>query len=199
MCTYFTLNTPNQQPPYIAARSTENGTRFHSKMMFKMKTHVYCQKLPDSLTGGPTDQQPQWVGQLSQWMGKYAFVGMNDCPFPTLNTDDIAAHGMNTAGLVAGALTLIESEYQDPATIATTDTVILFPYLVNWLLSNFATCEEIKNALNGSVKIINPDPEYTEQNKAILLHFPVSDATGQSIVIEVLNGQIKVSNNIRYG
>ncbi|NQZ07378.1 MAG: linear amide C-N hydrolase, partial [Algicola sp.] len=34
---------------------------------------------------------------------------------------------------------------------------------------------------------------------AILSHFPVSDATGQSIGIEVLNGQIKVSYNNNYG
>jgi penicillin V acylase-like amidase (Ntn superfamily) len=64
-----------------------------------------------------------------------------------------------------------------------------------WVLGNFKTAEEVKQALtNGSIEIWVPDSAL-DPNTPLPLHYAINDKTGGSIVVEFLNGKTNVYDN----
>lgn len=118
------------------------------------------------------------------WTGKYNVVGLNARDLPIL-TD-----GMNDQGLSTGQLWLPTSKYQeisDPAKGLTVDRFAM------WLLSSFATVDEVCDALSVKKAVEVGAPAFLDD--LLPIHFPVHDASGKSIVIEFIDHQMMVHPN----
>lgn len=99
---------------------------------------------------------------------------------------------MNEKGLAGGALyfpdfaSYTAPEKADPSTA-------LAPWeFLSWVLSNFSTVAEVKAAIDKAVIVDLPAPMV---NFTLPFHFPIHDATGASIVIEPIDGKLKVYDN----
>ena len=122
------------------------------------------------------------------WNNPYGFVGVDAAGLP------YATDGMNEAGLTVGALFFPGfAEYQQPSadqqpmTISSVD-------LVNYLLGNFKTVEEVRQAMPNVRVVRNADIE-KEFGMPVPLHHVVTDATGASIVIEYTKGTLAIFDN----
>ncbi|WP_339862956.1 linear amide C-N hydrolase [Thalassospira alkalitolerans] len=168
MCTNFQVNVPKQG--YINGRSMEFGIELESKFFFRKAGHTYDQKI--------------WGPKYGlSWQGKYGFVAMNVLNLP------IVTDGMNTQGLSTGNLWLPGTEYQ---TITDPQKGLSIDNFSAWILSNFADCDEVKSALNA--KQVQVGTSKFLQH-LLPLHFPIHDAKGNCIVIEFINGEMKIHDN----
>lgn len=125
-------------------------------------------------------------GSGLKWKGKYGYVGMNAFHLPMM------ADGMNEKGLGFGALYLPgETKYQDVPADGSAKALsnALFG---DWVLSNFATVEEVKAALDDVTVWGQSMPQF---GSFIPLHFTIHDKTGKSIVIEYVGGKAHVYDN----
>lgn len=169
-CTDFTI--PHKEGIVIAARSMEFGVNFRSHVIIRPRGITHQTTAPNGEPG------------LS-WTSKYGFVAANVFEM------DLAVDGVNEAGLSCGLLWMIGTEYQQ---VEPGEESIALPAheLGNWLLGNFATVDEVKEAIQ-KIKVWGHDvPELRMEPP---LHFPVHDANGNSIVIEYVKGNLKVHDN----
>jgi len=117
------------------------------------------------------------------WNNPYGFVGVNAAGLP------YATDGMNEAGLTVGALFFPGfAEYQQPSGDQQSTTISSVD-IVNYLLGNFATVEEVRQAM-PKVRVVRN----TEIEKAfggpIPLHHVVTDASGASIVKQLASTMV---------
>ncbi len=168
-CTSFRLQS--QDGAWITGRSMEFEMDLKSQVMLVPRGHLLTATRPD-LKPGMT------------WTAKHGFLGINALGL------DIAADGMNEAGLSVGALFLPGfAEYQPfPAdgkhAVSNVD-------LANWLLSQFATVDEVRAALPKLTvyELILP------QAGPLPLHWTIHDAAGGSLVVEYLGGKLHIHDN----
>ncbi len=169
----------------------ENAEPMNSKLIFRPAEYEYVQTLSKfDIDGKPVTLKYECDFQNigKRWKGTYGFIGMN------VERTGILAHGMNTEGLTVGAMTLLETQYQEIPNI-TDENIISYPYLVIWILSQYRTCDEVKNNLHKEL-VINP---YIDVPEGLLFHFPVNDSFGGSIVIEFIGGKMTISDNTNVG
>jgi choloylglycine hydrolase len=122
------------------------------------------------------------------WSNAYGYVGINPAGYP------YATDGMNEAGLVVGALFYPGfAEYQQPDASQQAITLSSMD-MVNYLLGNFKTVEEIRTALPKLRVVRNSDLEKAFGTE-LPLHHTVTDATGASIVIEYTKGVLTIFDN----
>jgi choloylglycine hydrolase len=122
------------------------------------------------------------------WNNPYGFVGVNAAGLP------YATDGMNEAGLTVGALFFPGfAEYQQPSADLQSTTISSVD-IVNYLLGNFKTVEEVRQAMPNVRVVRNADIE-NEFGTPVPLHHVVTDATGASIVIEYTNGTLAIFDN----
>lgn len=122
----------------------------------------------------------------AQWKTRYGFVGVMSFGQP------FVSDGMNEKGLAGGALYFPDFAGYTPPAQAGTRTALAPWEVVSWVLSNFATVAEVKAALADVAIIDLPAPMV---NFTLPFHFPFHDATGASIVIEPVDGKLKVYDN----
>ncbi len=123
------------------------------------------------------------------WNNPYGFVGVNAAGLP------YATDGMNEEGLTVGVLFFPGfAEFQQPSA-AQQSTTISSVDLANYLLGNFKTTEEVRQAIPKIRVVRNADIE-KEFGTPLPLHHIVTDATGASIVIEYTkNGTLAIFEN----
>jgi len=122
------------------------------------------------------------------WTSRYAVVGVMSFGQP------FVSDGMNEKGLVGGGLYLPDFVgYASPKGADPQSSLAPWEFLT-WVLSNFATVQEVKEAVSDN-KISIIDLPAPIVNFVLPLHFALTDATGASIVIESLNGKLKVYDN----
>lgn len=121
------------------------------------------------------------------WKTKYGAVGL-DC------YDVVAfADGMNEKGLAAGVFYLPGfTQYQKVSPAEQGKS--LAPWEIPlWILTNFATVEEVKTAISkikvwpGVIPSLSKNP--------LPLHFITTDKSGQSLVIEYVKGKLHLYDN----
>ena len=170
-CTSFLLRTSDGGAVY--GRTMEFGFRLTSEAIVVPRQFAYTATGP----GG----KPGLV-----WSSKYGAVGLNAFGLPVL-TD-----GMNEKGLAGGILYFPGyAGYADPATTDAAKALAPWEFLT-WALTSFATVAEVKAALAG-VAII----DVAQPNLGITppFHYTLHDASGASIVVEPVNGALKVYDN----
>ncbi len=160
----------------IYARTMEWGASdLKSEMMLAPHSITFSSDLDEGKTG-------------AQWKNQYGFVGVN--------ADGLAyaTDGMNEAGLTVGALFFPGfAKYQEVKAdeLATTISNV---DLVNYILGNFKTVDEVRTAMRKIRVVRNAEIE-KEFGTPLSLHYVVSDATGASIVIEYMDGQLSLTDN----
>lgn len=122
-----------------------------------------------------------------EWVSKYGSVIASG--YDISSTD-----GVNEKGLAANLLWLVESEYPEP----TKDKKMLsISAWAQYVLDNFATVEEAVDALSKEEFIVVTDKVPGETRNATL-HLSISDATGDSAIIEYIKGKQVIHHDRKY-
>lgn len=119
------------------------------------------------------------------WNAKYGVVGMNAAGMP------IIVDGMNEKGLAAGALLFPGFAGYEPSDPAKANTTMAQYEVITWILSNFATVDEVREGIKGIRVCEASAPEFGP----IPLHYVVHDAKGDCIVIEHVKGKMNLYDN----
>lgn len=117
---------------------------------------------------------------------KYGATGANGLGLPIL------VDGINEKGLAAGMLFFPGlAEFQDVGPADAANSIASYE-MATYILTQFATVDEVKA---GMPKIkVNRAPQSTFK-MAVPLHVTVHDASGKSIVIEYVGGQLQITDN----
>ncbi|MDJ1157263.1 choloylglycine hydrolase family protein [Chelatococcus sp. SYSU_G07232] len=171
-CTSFLLKAADGSPVY--GRTMEYGIDLKSSVIIIPRGQPYVATGP---AGGPG----------LKWSSKYAVVGMSAFGKPGV------ADGMNEKGLAGGNLYFPGfAGYADPAKADPARSIAGAEFLT-WVLTSFATVAEVKAALAGVEVIDAPVAELG--GIAPPFHFALHDASGASIVIEPIDGKLRVYDN----
>src|SRR5438128_4435036 len=121
-----------------------------------------------------------------KWKAKYASVGANGVGLPVL------FDGLNEKSPAAGTFYIPTSARYMPYTAADAGKTIAQWEVGSWILENFASVEEVKANIGN---IVVPAVVFGEWGFAPEAHYIVHDASGKSIVIEYVGGQLNVHEN----
>src|SRR5215469_8667772 len=120
------------------------------------------------------------------WVAKYGSVAVSGYEAGT--TD-----GMNEAGLVANLLYLAESDYGKPDPARPPMSISLW---AQYALDNFATVAEAVDVLGKEpFQIIAPP---LPNGKPLTIHLSLSDASGDSAILEYLDGKLVIHHARSY-
>lgn len=173
-CTGITLKTKDNKQ--IQARTIEWGENvLKSNIIITPRNYKYQAIMPKGENG-------------YSWNGHYGFVGAS------LVDDNYIGEGVNEVGLSAGMFFFphygsLSKYLPEKASESITDM-----NLVSWILSNFSTVDEVKRAIK-KIRIV-PVMVFDDGNVSPTAHWRVSDAKGNNIVIEIVNGgEVKIYDN----
>jgi choloylglycine hydrolase len=125
-----------------------------------------------------------------KWTSKYGSVAL----IQTADGQSATADGMNEKGLVANLLYLTETKY--PKRDVKIKGMASSTYL-QYLLDSFATVAEAVEALNKNEFQIVPVPIPNSEHLPTM-HISLSDATGDSAIIEFLDGKTVIHHSKAY-
>jgi len=171
-CTSIRIKTEDGLVFY--ARTFEGGVDFQNGMAVVPKGTVYHGTLPDNTPKG------------LEWTTKYGMVGMTAFNMP------LFSDGLNEKGLVVANLMFpgyAEYESFDPKKANIT---LSHFELATWLLSNFATVAEVRQAI-GKVQVC--EGPIVVAGFILPLHFAVHDSQGDCLVIEYVKGKLHTFDN----
>ena len=122
------------------------------------------------------------------WISKYGSVVASGYDVST--TD-----GVNEKGLSANLLWLAESEY--PQSVSKGQQAISISIWAQYMLDNFATVDEAVKQLEKQPLIVLTDT-VPGQKRLATLHLSLSDASGDSAIIEYIKGKQVIHHDRRY-
>jgi len=172
-CTDFRIKAADGT--VMVTRSLEFAEAFQSNLRSSPRNRVFNTIAPDGKAG------------LS-WKTKYGYVYLDGLGV------DIAVDGMNEAGLSFEELYLPGlAEYQ---TVTADQDAKALPYssFGDWILGNFRTIDEVRQALPSVVIFANKLPGLGDT--IFPVHFSIFEASGKGIVIEYIAGKLHVYDNI---
>jgi len=117
------------------------------------------------------------------WTNKYGFLGID-----AYSLKNCYVEGFNEKGLAFDALMFTGAKYQ-PSKPGKFVTISNFG---SWIMGNFATVEEVKEALP---KVNVAGTNLKAAGGDLYMHIAVHDASGKNLVIEFINGEVKVYDN----
>jgi choloylglycine hydrolase len=126
-------------------------------------------------------------GQGLSYKAKYASVGVY------CFDQQILMDGVNEQGLSAAIFYFPGYAKYTPLTKENQKKALAPTEFVNWVLSQFATLEEVKDGVDSVVVVPTVDPEWGKQSPP--MHYIVYDRSGKSLVIEPLEGRLKMFDN----
>lgn len=123
-----------------------------------------------------------------EWTSKYGSV-------ITSGYDITTTDGVNEKGLVANLLWLVESEY--PSAQNADKPLLSISLWAQYILDNYATVAEAVAALEKEPFIIVTDAVPGE-NRLATLHLAISDASGDSAIVEYIGGKQVIHHSREY-
>jgi len=110
---------------------------------------------------------------------------------------DIAtAEGMNEAGLVANLLWEVEATYPEDDGVTPRVSLAVFP---QYLLDRFATvADAVTDLRENPVQVATGDVPVGPPGRAATVHVSLSDATGDSAIIEFIDGEMVIWHDRAY-
>lgn len=169
MCTRATYLGPENT--IITGRSMDWKEDIHSNIyIFPCGINRKGAKISDTIT----------------WTSKYGSV-------ITTGYDMATADGMNEKGLVANLLYLTESSYDR---INDSRPVMGLSIWTQYVLDNFATVSEAVEILKKDSFRIDAPP--TPNGEPSRMHLAISDSTGNSAIIEYIEGKIVIHQGKEY-
>jgi choloylglycine hydrolase len=174
-CTYVFLKAKDGST--VSVRSMEFYDRVGAQLQMIPRGTSYASEAPKGAKG-------------LQWKSKFGVVAIS-----ALGKKNLLADAGNEKGLYITTLWFADTRYPD---IKPGDAVIDVQNFVAWVAGNFATVEELKQAL-VKVKVYGYPEEGFNQGQVVPVHWPVTDAGGNSVVLEYIDGQLKVWDNQKNG
>ena len=169
----------------LRVKTTDGGIFYARTMEFPTSPQVVAAVFPKGTVMHGT--LPDGKDGGLAWTTKYGFVGMRDYGPP------IVSDGMNEKGLVVGMLLFPGfAVYQSFDQALAAKTIANFD-MANWMLSNFATVDEVREGLK-TVRVCEA-PLPLPGGGSLPLHYAVHDAKGGCLVVEYTEGQLKVYDN----
>ena len=164
----------------ITGRSMDWPYSFHS--------HLYA------VPAGSTQEGAGGVNSLT-WTRKYGAIEVAGTTDPSGPIDGVF-YGMNTTGLVANLLYLGESDFGP----APTDNRrrLSFAGWVDYVLTSFATVNEVVDAFTNPAIYIVPINFGPGGAAHPTVHLSVTDASGDSAIIEYLDGKPVIHHGRQY-
>ena len=157
---------------FVNGRTVEFGIPLQLNAIVIPKNYVFKGTLPDGKTG-------------LTYQSKYAAVGGNAFGEPAI------MDGINEKGLVAAAFYFPGYAQYSQATQNYSKSVSPTEF-TNWILTQFATVDEVKQNLK-SIAIAPTTPKGWPVMPPF--HYVIYDSSGKSIVIEPVQGELKVYDN----
>ncbi|MGE5261535.1 MAG: linear amide C-N hydrolase [Actinomycetota bacterium] len=158
----------------IRGRTLEFGFPMQSKVIVIPSGKELSGTLPDGSKG-------------LVYKSKYAFVGANALGLP------IILDGINDQGLSVGLFYFPGyAKYTDVTPENASHALAGYEFGV-WALANFATVDEVREAVKSIVLVPTPAPGLGSPQGAVPgAHFFLQDKAGKSLVVEPVDGTLKV-------
>ena len=127
-----------------------------------------------------------------KWNAKYGFVAA--IPYDIMGV----VEGVNEKGLQAGEFffqPFKRAKYMAPDPAQYKDTLASWQ-LLTWVLSQAATVEDVRRLL-PNVRVVDavPIPKKPGWDFKPKIHYAINDANGASIVVEYLDGELRIFDN----
>jgi len=202
MCTdVLIVSEKNGQKYVVNGRSQEFSFPLGYRVMFRKKG-VPVRVTQPTKPSGPHEPEDVLavLTPFELCTSKYDYAGImmttaGDSP-AVISTS--VFDGLNGAGLSVGSLNADGSKYQPTSDAKKTNNVFA-GFFVDWLLSNYATCEEVKEAFaKDEVRVVARTVggwSDKEAEASIHLHYAVHDASGKSLVIEFIDSKATITDN----
>ncbi|PZF76684.1 choloylglycine hydrolase [Aestuariivirga litoralis] len=172
-CTSFLLKAENGE--FVYGRTMEFALPLHSKLMVMPRNFTIQGVGPDGKDGSGL-----------AFKTKYAATGMNGLDLPYF------VDGMNEKGLNGGLLFFPQiAEFQDVSAADAANSIASYQ-LLTYILTQFATVDEVKAGLS-KIKV-NRAP-LAAFNGTLPIHVTVHDASGNSVAIEYVGGELNMIDN----
>jgi choloylglycine hydrolase len=172
-CTVFRLKASDGS--MIVARSMEFGIDLHYDLVVVPRNKTFTSPFMKKTHG-------------ISWPVKYGYLGV-----AAMGLDYGVSDGMNEKGLSIGALWYENDMQWQKAVPGDSLKALASPMFPDWVLANFATVADLRNALPG-IKVF----AFTDSSKmksVPTLHFIIYDAAGGCIVVEFDKGMCNVFDN----
>ena len=176
-------SVPSEACTSMVLPTTDNGRIYGRTMEFAFDMKSQMIALPEHFKLQGTGPEGQ-TGLA--WTGKYAVIGMNAFGLPVM------LDGMNEKGLAGGILYFPGMAKYAPWDPARHENTLAPWEVLTWALTNFATVAEVKEALKD---IRVADVKQDQMGFTPPVHYTLHDASGASLVIEPVDGQLKVYDN----
>lgn len=170
-CTDFQIKTTDGT--VIIGRSMEFAT--------PIKSHIILNPRGERQEGGSPDGKEGFT-----WIVKYGYISIG-----AFGVENAVVDGMNEEGLSIEGLWLPETQYQG-VTEAEAGRAINIGRLGAWILGNFKTVDEVKEAVKKVCVWSSVVPEIKMEPP---IHFAVHDAGGKNIAIEFIKGKTNIYDN----
>ena len=144
-----------------------------------IQTNLYILPRGVSRVGYDSNNTVKWTSKYGSIVATGYDIGTSD--------------GMNDKGLVVNMLYLPESDYTRPGDTRPVMGIAIWP---QYVLDNFATVEEAVRELRKEVFRI--DAPNMPNGAASTLHMSISDETGNSAILEYLNGNLVIHEGKQY-
>ncbi|MBN3215717.1 linear amide C-N hydrolase [Pectobacterium polaris] len=178
-CTRFVYKDPNNLDYPITARSMDWADDTETNLW------IFPRELKRSGAAGQ---------HSLEWTSKYGSVIASafDSNVNMASTTD----GVNEKGLAANVLWLAESKYPKTAPTAQKPGLSVAAW-AQYVLDNFATVDEAVKALQAE-KFILVTKELPHQDRKATLHLSLSDSSGDSAIIEYIDGKQVIHHDKKY-
>ncbi|ODR95674.1 hypothetical protein AUC70_01945 [Methyloceanibacter stevinii] len=174
-CTGISLKA--QDGAAIRARTLEFGFPLESNVLVVPAGNEFAATLPDGSKG-------------MSYKAKYGFAGMNG-----MGSTYLIADGLNEQGLSIGLFYFPGDAKYAESTKENADKSLAPQDFGAWVLGNFATVDEVADAVKDIDMVDTPMPGFgSAEGQSLPVHFFVQDKTGKSIAVEPIDGKLKVTN-----
>ncbi|TAK75088.1 MAG: choloylglycine hydrolase family protein [Gammaproteobacteria bacterium] len=172
-CTDFRLSA--QDGTVMITRSMEFALELNSNVMTSPRGRTISDTAPNGKAG-------------MSWKTTYGYVFLDG-----LNTG-IVADGMNEQGLSVEGLYLPgETQYQTVPD-GQESHAVSYLHFGDWVLGNFKTVEEVRQALAGIFVFAQALPQFN--NLIFPLHYAIYDSSGKGMVVEFVGGKVNIFDNL---
>jgi choloylglycine hydrolase len=158
----------------IRGRTLEFGFPMQSKVLVVPAGKEFSGTLPDG-------------GKGLTFTSRHAFIGANALGLPAI------LDGLNDQGLSVGLFYFPGYAKYTPVTDENKSRAIAPQEFGVWALANFATVDEVREAVKHIVLVPTPAPGLGSPQGAVAgAHFFLQDKSGKSLVVEPVDGTLKV-------
>ena len=171
MCTGIRLVA--EDGTVVHAWTLEFEVDIHSEVVLVPRAHERTGTTPD---GGPG----------KQWTSRYASLGASGVGLP------IIVDGLNEKGLAVGTFYFPGSVGYQPYSPELAASTVAPWELGSYLLERHATVDEVRADIGN---VVVPSVVWPDWGFAPPMHYVVHDAVGQCIVIEHVDGRLRVHDN----